>query len=104
MLVSEIRKELRKYNHKELENIILELYKIIPKKKKEEYNIDDYIKNVSIKNKEKKIVNLLFIDLKKEIIYFLDCVDNGYYSSPNRIISKKERSIIDSRLRNIIKL
>lgn len=35
MLVSEIRKELRKYNHKELENIIiLELYKIIPKKKK----------------------------------------------------------------------
>lgn len=61
MLVSEIRKELRKYNHKELENIILELYKTIPKK-------------------------------KKEIIYFLDCVDNGYYSSPNRIISKKERS------------
>ena len=92
MLVSEIRKELRKYNHKELENIMLELYKTIPKKKKEEYNIDDYIKNVSIKNKEKKIVNLPFIDLKKEIIYFLDCVDNGYYSSPNRIISKKERS------------
>lgn len=92
MLVSEIRKELKKYNHKELEDIILELYKRIPKKKKEEYNIDDYIKNVSIKNKEKQIVNLPFIDLKKEIIYFLDCVDNGYYSSPNRIISKKERS------------
>lgn len=92
MLVSEIRKELRKYNHQELENIILELYKKIPKKKKEEYNIDDYIKNVNIKNKEKQIVNLPFIDLKKETIYFLDCVDNGYYSSPNRIISKKERS------------
>ncbi len=92
MLVSEIRKELKKYNHKELEDIILELYKRIPKKKKEEYNIDDYIKDVNIKNKEKQIVNLPFIELKKEIVYFLDCVDNGYYSSPNRIISKKERS------------
>ncbi len=92
MLVSEIRKELKKYNHKELEDIILELYKRIPKKKKEEYNIDDYIKNISIKNKEKQIVNLPFTELKKEIISFLDCVDNGYYSSPNRVISKKERS------------
>ena len=36
MLVSELRKEIEKYDKKELKNIIVELYKRIPKNKKEE--------------------------------------------------------------------
>ena len=48
MLVSELRKEIEKYNKKDLENIIVELYKRLPKSKKEDFNIDDFIKNVNL--------------------------------------------------------
>ena len=33
-----------------------------------------------------------FDELYKEIVYFINCVDNEYYACANRIISKKERS------------
>ena len=46
MLVSELRKEIKNYKTKDLEDIIVELYKRVPKYKKEEYNIDDFIKNI----------------------------------------------------------
>lgn len=91
MLVSEIKKEITKYNKKDLEKIIIELYKRIPKNKKEDYNIDEYIKNINIDKKEIK-KEISFEDLVKEITYFLQCVDYGYYASPNRVISKKDRS------------
>ena len=45
MLVNELRKEIEKYDKNELKNIIIELYKRIPKNKKEDYNIDEFIKN-----------------------------------------------------------
>ena len=44
MLVNELRKEIEKYEKKDLQNIIVELYKKIPKVKKEEYNIDENVK------------------------------------------------------------
>ena len=93
MKVSEIRTELKKYNSKELENIIIELYQRIPKRKKEEHNIDLLIKDVNYKKKEKlKEENLGFDELQKEMKYFFSCVDEGLYSSPNNTISKSERS------------
>ena len=93
MNVKEIRNELSKYSKKELENIIIELYKRIPKKKKEEHNIDLLIKDANYKKKEKiKEENLSFDELQKEIKYFLKCVDEGLYSDPNNVISKSERS------------
>ena len=93
MNVKEIRNELSKYNKKELENIIIELYKRIPKKKKEEHNIDLLIKDANYKKKEKiREENLSFDELHEEIKYFLKCVDEGLYSEPNNIISKSERS------------
>lgn len=90
MLVNELRKEIENYDKKELKNIIVELYKRIPKSKKEDYNIDEFIKNgkkVEVKNDK-----LTIEQLEKEINYFLECVDYGYYSSPNKVISKKDRS------------
>ena len=92
MLVSEIKNEIKDYSKKELEDIIIELYKRLPKAKKEDYNIDDFIRNVN--NKENKSIkkSLDFDSLKKEILYFLECVDLGYYTKPNKIIAKKERS------------
>lgn len=91
MLVSELRKEIEKYDKNELKNIIVELYKRIPKNKKEDYNIDEFIKDVK-KSKTNTKKEVLFEDLQKEVIYFLQLVDNDYYAIPNKIVSKKERS------------
>lgn len=91
MLVSELKKELEKYDNKELKSIIVELYKRIPKNKKEDYNIDEFIKNIeTTKTTSKK--EITYEELKKEIIYFLSLVDNEYYAIPNKIVPKKERS------------
>lgn len=93
MLVNELKKEIEKYDKKELSSIIIELYKRIPKSKKEDYNIDEFIININNKNnKESNKTKISFEDLQKEIIYFLECVDNEYYVIPNKIISKKEQS------------
>ena len=92
MLISELKEEIKKYNQKDLESIIVELYKRIPKNKKEDYNIDDFIKNVDNKQKINSKKELNFEELEKEIKYFLSCVDNEYYVVPNKIVSKKERS------------
>lgn len=59
MLVNELKNEIKKYDKKELEFIIVSLYKRIPKKVKEEYDVDSYIKNIDI-NKKTDVV-------KKEI-------------------------------------
>ena len=91
MLVKELRKELEKYNKKDLEKIIIELYKRIPNSKKENYKIDEFIKDINI-NKKTNNKSINFEDLQKEVLYFISCVKNGYYASPNRIVSKKERS------------
>ena len=91
MLISELKKEIEKYDKKELKNIITELYKRVPKAKKEEYCIDEFIKDASKKN-ENKNKEMSFEELQKEISLFLVYVDNGYYIVPNKIISKKERS------------
>ena len=42
MKVAEIKEILKKYNNEEKEKIIIELYKRIPKRVKEDYNIDNY--------------------------------------------------------------
>lgn len=95
MLVSELKKVIKDYNLEEKDKLILEFYKRIPKRVKEEYEIDDFILNIknNVKDKtSKKEEKLTFNKLKKQIVYFLDCVDNDLYASPNRIVSKDERS------------
>ena len=91
MLVSELKTEIEKYDKKELKSIIVELYKRMPKNKKEDYNIDEFIKDIN-NNNNKMNKKIDFETLQKEIIYFLQCVDHEYYAIPNKIISKKERS------------
>lgn len=91
MLIKDLKNEIKKYNKKELESIIVELYKRLPKSKKEDYDIDNFIKNMETGEKPVK-VKQSFDELYKEIVYFINCVDNEYYACANRIISKKERS------------
>ncbi len=91
MLVKELREKIEKYNKKDLENLVVLLYKKIPKKIKEENDIDIIIQenNVNYK-KEEPVLNI--IDLKAEVDYFLDCAYEGLYRIPNKIIPKNERS------------
>ena len=57
MLVSELKQELEKYDKKELIKIAAELYKRVSKAKKEEYQIDEFIKDFKLQTKpqEKKV-------------------------------------------------
>ena len=91
MLVKDLRKTLEKYDKKEMTDIVVELYKRLPKKVKEDYDIDKFIEDINNKTKkeEKKIS---FDDLCSEMRYFLDCAKAGFYSSPNKVVPKKERS------------
>jgi len=89
MLVSELRKEIDKYDKRDLENIVVELYKKIPKSIKDDYNIDGYICDINNKIIQQEVT---IDDLKKEIDYFISCVDNDYYAIPNSVVSKKDRS------------
>lgn len=92
MKVKELREYLKKYNDKEKENIIVELYNIIPKAVKDNKDIDNYLKDAS-KKKGKIQANTEFnSDLRKELDYFIKCVRDGLYVSPNKVISKTERS------------
>ena len=92
MKVKELRDTIKQYNVDDLNKIVVELYKRIPKQVKEDYEIDDFIINVK---EEKKIVKeekkIDFQEFVKEINYFLQCARMGLYASPNKIISKKER-------------
>ena len=91
MLVKDLRKTLEKYDKKEMTDIIVELYKRLPKKVKEDYDIDKFIEDVNNKTKKEE-KNVSFEDLCSEVRYFLDCAKAGYYSSPNKVVPKKERS------------
>ena len=91
MLVADLRKVINEYNNDEKDKIIVELYKRIPKNIKEDYDIDKYI--MTLDNKKCKEEKKLSIDeLEKEVNYFIECAKRGLYASPNKIISKKERS------------
>ena len=91
MLVKDLRKTLEKYDKKEMTDIVVELYKRLPKKVKEDYDIDKFIEDINNKTK-KEDKKISFDDLCSEMRYFLDCAKAGYYSSPNKVVPKKERS------------
>lgn len=92
MLVADLRKVIEKYDKSEKDKIIVELYKRIPKKVKEDYDIDGFITNIRSNTKSKKKENTVsFDDLEKEIDYFIACANNDLYAVPNKIISKSER-------------
>lgn len=103
MLVKELKDRINNYNKEELTKIIVELYKRIPKRVKEDYDIDCFIKNLETNKPEKENNKVTIEELEKDIIYFLDCVNNDLYASPNKIISKNERSKWRFKVKNYYK-
>ena len=71
MLVSDLKKEIKKYSSDEKDKIIIELYKRIPKSKKEDYDIDSYILNINNKVIKKQEDNLSIDELERQINFFV---------------------------------
>ena len=70
MLVNELKKEIEKYDKKDLVKIIVELYKRIPKYKKEEYSIDDFIKSVTEDKKKRLKKSCLLMSYRMKLVIF----------------------------------
>lgn len=96
MLVSELKKLLKKYNEEELRLLILEMYKAMPKKLREDNDIDALLQDVQAylgkkKNEKKQAKQIDIQELKLEIHQFIEHAFNQYYMAPNNVIRKSER-------------
>ncbi len=95
MLVSELRSLLNKYDKPVLIEVIVEVYKRLPKHEKDNEELSRYLREFSpnIKvSKAKKEDIIDFIKLKQEIEQFIDDAYNQYYLHPNKHIRKESRS------------
>lgn len=94
MYIKEVREDIKKYSRKDLEQLVVELYKQIPKAKREEHQTDKMITDMhQLKvDKKKAPPKRPFADLAAEIHDFIVLAKEQYYFKPNRLIPKKERS------------
>lgn len=97
MKVTELREKLRNLEKAELQALIVEMYKLIPKSVKDAKDIDALIDNpVQFKEKKKTVKatasTIDFKALKQEIELFIEHANAQYYIAPNRIVPKKDRS------------
>lgn len=93
MKVGELRAKLNKMTKQELQNLAVEFYKLIPKAKKEDYDIDGMVNHPSKRaQRSKKKKNLSLIEMETEISEFILNVKAQYYLYPNRVVPKKKRS------------
>ncbi len=95
--VTEVRKEIKKHKRDELEYIIAEIYKMIPRDKKIENSVSDLILNPGkskaapkSKNAGKKLRP--FNEVENEVENFVSNAYEQYYLIPNRIVKKSDRS------------
>ena len=95
MRIQELRNKLSNANREDVEKIAAELYKLLPKAKKEE-DADQMIETVLAHEDNKpKMIKDAPVDigaLKYEIDAFLSNVDKNYYFAPNRIVPKSKKS------------
>mgnify|MGYP000897547052 CR=1 FL=1 len=96
MLVSELRELLKKYKEEDLRLLVSEMYKAMPKKLREDKDIDALLQDVhtymrigKVESRQDKQVNV--DDLKQKIDLFIDYAYKQYYFAPNSFVHKKER-------------
>lgn len=104
MKVVELKEEIEKKGKEELTKLIVELYKIIPKNKKEDYDVDNMIINRIGENKKQgKNTNIDIEQLSREIDCFIKLAYQQCYFVPNKYISKKERPKWRFKVKNYYK-
>ena len=94
MKVDELRTVLGKYDASVLKEIAVELYKMIPKNRKEDSGLDDLLLNFTRENAKplKNDTPVSFEKLSAEIEQFLVYADMQYYLAPNKYVRKEQRS------------
>ncbi|MDD4569648.1 MAG: hypothetical protein PHE70_05930 [Tepidanaerobacteraceae bacterium] len=108
MLVSELRELIKKYKEEDLRLLISEMYKAIPKKLREDKDIDAllqdvhaYLRTRKVKRKQDRQTDVKV--LKPEIDLFIDYAYKQYYFAPNSFVHKKERPKWRFKVRTYIK-
>jgi hypothetical protein len=93
MKVGELREVLQKYDRDTLSEIAVSLYKAIPKKIKEENDLDAVLADFNNKEVEKKKTDLAvdFESLQNEILQFVTYAEAQFYLAPNQYVRKKDR-------------
>ncbi len=94
MKVEELKGVIKDLTSEELRVIIIEIYKAIPKRLKEEKSIDFIIQHPQVANIKKEgakanIPNLAEIEFKAE--EFIEYAYKQYYFIPNQYVHKKDR-------------
>jgi len=107
MKIQEFRDKLKQCKREDIEKIASELYKMLPKSKKEE-DADTMIADIIAgKTADKKqTTNAIpdFESLKKDINEFLNNADNDLYIKPNRVVPKNKRSKWRFEVKNFVKM
>ena len=107
MKIQEFRDKLKQCKREDVEKIASELYKMLPKNKKEE-DADTMIADIIAgKTADKKqTTNAIpdFDSLKKDINEFLNNADNDLYIKPNRVVPKNKRSKWRFEVKNFVKM
>ena len=109
MKINEFRDKIKKCRREDLEKIASELYKMLPKGKKEsdaDPLIEDIISgvNLSVSREKRKAVVVDFESLKSHINEFLENVDADLYCTPNRVVPKSKRSKWRFEVKNFVKM
>ena len=94
MKVNELRTALGKYDAAALREIVVELYKMMPKARKDDSSLDELLLNFD-RAKAKSVKTeapLDFESLRAEVEQFLVYADQQYYLAPNRYVRKERRS------------
>ena len=93
MKVDELRKKLDGYDKETIIKLAVEFYKIIPKAKKEDDVLNNFIDNPNAKMVVDKLISKSrsLTEITSDIDLFISHVKSNYYSSPNKVIGKSER-------------
>jgi hypothetical protein len=93
MKVDELRVKLYQLKQDEVIRLAVEFYKLVPKAKKEEYNLDGLVNAPEVKTAKPAVIDLLvsFEDMATEVETFIEHAKNQNYLFPNKVIAKKDR-------------
>jgi hypothetical protein len=93
MKVDELKVKLSNLEKNDIIKLAVEFYKLVPKSKKEDYNIDALINTPDVKIVKPSASNTLINieSIETEINTFIVNAKEQYYLMPNRIVSKQER-------------
>jgi len=93
MKIGELRDKLKKLKKDELIKVASEFYKLIPRAKRLEYDLEALVTNPEGEQKAKKTdkAKVTLTKLKKEVETFIEHAEEGYYYERNSVVPKKKR-------------